>query len=189
MNRRQWTLRLDSGAAIGAVVAVGIAHVERQVCSSTWGSFAPGRSVVTLRRLTVAFLELGTECHRTILRDLIGRNDVVAAIALLLPDFENGPSSLNIRIMSATACSCRSPSSVDELGGSGCSTLLDRVERILSSGQAQKQNREESQCSHWVMVSLELRIAGSRRVDDGPSNASQPDISLQHLLRTRFMKH
>ena len=80
---------LRAGAAVGAVKCIRIAEIERQIVLRVRIHLAGGDVVETLRRLPVAFLDLGSELAGPA-ADRIGLRERVAALAVLLPDFQLG---------------------------------------------------------------------------------------------------
>ena len=80
---------LCAGAAVGAVKGVRIAEIERQIVLRVRIHLAGADAVEALRRLPVAFLDLGAKLARPS-ADRVGLEHRVAAFAVLLPDFQLG---------------------------------------------------------------------------------------------------
>ena len=81
--------QLGAGAAPGAVIGVGVAHVEREIVLRLRIHLAGRNGIEAFRRLAVAFFHLGTEFARPA-ADRVGLEQREAAGAILLPDFEFG---------------------------------------------------------------------------------------------------
>ena len=72
---------------MGAVIGVGIADIERQMIARPGVHLRRAHRIEPFRRLPVAFGELRPELARPF-ADVIVRDEVVAPVVLLLPDFE-----------------------------------------------------------------------------------------------------
>ena len=73
--------------AVGAIIGVGIAHVERQVIGRVGIHLAGRDRIEALRHLPVALLDLGTQLAGPAAHG-IGLEQGILSVRLLLPDFE-----------------------------------------------------------------------------------------------------
>ena len=190
-SRRAGTVnhQVGPGAAIRAVVAVGETHVERQVIARIRIHLVGVNPIVAFRRLTVAFLEFGAELARPF-ADLIGGNDVVAAVALLLPDLENALFLENPHHDRRPRAHVLRFHLVDELGRQRVFDLVGNgIQRILTAGQAEKQNGQETQRTdrcHGVSWTLQLQVL---RPVGSHSMRTRAGHFIAIILPTWFMKH